>query len=45
MTEEYIAKRKLQLRHASGSIMQVNDALLPYRFYVKGNPFVSGKPK
>lgn len=22
-----------------------NDALLPYRFYIKGNPFVSGKPK
>lgn len=22
-----------------------NDALLPYRFYVKGNAFVSGKPK
>lgn len=22
-----------------------NDALLPYRFYVKGNPYVSGKPK
>ncbi len=21
------------------------DALLPYRFYVKGNPYVSGKPK
>jgi DNA-3-methyladenine glycosylase len=21
------------------------DALLPYRFYIKGNPFVSGKPK
>ncbi len=21
------------------------DALLPYRFYVKGNPFVSGRPK
>jgi DNA-3-methyladenine glycosylase len=22
-----------------------NHALLPYRFYIKGNPFVSGKPK
>ena len=22
-----------------------NDALLPYRFYVKGNPYVSGRPK
>ncbi len=22
-----------------------DDALLPYRFYIKGNPFVSGKPK
>lgn len=22
-----------------------NDALLPYRFFIKGNPFVSGKPK
>jgi DNA-3-methyladenine glycosylase len=22
-----------------------DDALLPYRFFVKGNPFVSGKPK
>ncbi len=22
-----------------------NDALLPFRFYIKGNPFVSGKPK
>jgi DNA-3-methyladenine glycosylase len=21
------------------------DASLPYRFYIKGNPFVSGKPK
>jgi DNA-3-methyladenine glycosylase len=21
------------------------DALLPYRFYITGNPFVSGKPK
>jgi DNA-3-methyladenine glycosylase len=21
------------------------DALLPYRFFIKGNPFVSGKPK
>ncbi len=21
------------------------DAMLPYRFYIKGNPFVSGKPK
>ncbi len=22
-----------------------DDALLPYRFYIKGNPYVSGKPK
>jgi len=22
-----------------------DDAILPYRFYIKGNPFVSGKPK
>jgi DNA-3-methyladenine glycosylase len=22
-----------------------NDALLPYRFYIKGNPFVSGRPR
>jgi DNA-3-methyladenine glycosylase len=22
-----------------------DDALLPYRFYVKGNPYVSGKPR
>lgn len=22
-----------------------DDALLPYRFYIKGNPFISGKPK
>lgn len=22
-----------------------NDALLPYRFFIKGNPFVSGRPK
>jgi DNA-3-methyladenine glycosylase len=22
-----------------------DDASLPYRFYIKGNPFVSGKPK
>ena len=36
------------LIHASARIgvdYAAEDALLPYRFYVKGNPFVSGKPR
>ena len=37
--KEIAASPRIGVDYAGG------DALLPYRFYVKGNPFVSGKPK
>ena len=38
-TEKIAASPRIGVDYAG------KDALLPYRFYVKGNPFVSGKPK
>lgn len=37
--KEIIASPRIGVDYAG------EDALLPYRFFVKGNPFVSGKPK
>lgn len=37
--KEIIASPRIGVGYAG------DDALLPYRFFVKGNPFVSGKPK
>lgn len=38
-------KNQIALSPRIGVDYAGNDALLPYRYYVKGNPFVSGKPK
>ncbi|MEI9910312.1 MAG: DNA-3-methyladenine glycosylase [Bacteroidota bacterium] len=37
--KEIIASPRIGVDYAG------QDALLPYRFFVKGNPFVSGKPR
>ncbi len=39
------AKGSIQQSPRIGVDYAGTDALLPYRFYVKGNPYVSGKPK
>jgi DNA-3-methyladenine glycosylase len=39
------SKKEIAASHRIGVDYAGNDALLPYRFYVKGNPFVSCKPK
>lgn len=38
-------KEKISASPRIGVDYAGEDALLPYRFYIKGNPFVSGKPK
>ena len=38
-------KREITTSPRIGVDYAGEDALLPYRFYIKGNPFVSGKPK
>ena len=37
--EEIFTSKRIGVDYAGG------DALLPYRFFIKGNPFVSGKPR
>jgi len=39
------SKRELAASPRIGVDYAGEDALLPYRFYVKGNPYVSGKPR
>ena len=39
------SKREIMASPRIGVDYAGDDALLPYRFYIKGNPFVSGKPK
>jgi DNA-3-methyladenine glycosylase len=39
------SKREILTSPRIGVDYAENHALLPYRFYIKGNPFVSGKPK
>lgn len=39
------AKKEIFTSSRIGVDYAGKDALLPYRFYIKGNPFVSGKPK
>jgi DNA-3-methyladenine glycosylase len=38
-------KKELAASPRIGVDYAADDASLPYRFYIKGNPFVSGKPK
>lgn len=38
-------KKQIALSPRIGVDYAGEDALLPYRFYIKGNPYVSGKPK
>lgn len=39
------SKKEIEASPRIGVDYAGNDALLPYRFYIKGNPFVSGKPR
>jgi DNA-3-methyladenine glycosylase len=39
------SKKEIEASPRIGVDYAGNDALLPYRFYVKGNPFVSGRPR
>jgi DNA-3-methyladenine glycosylase len=39
------AKKEISASPRIGVDYAGKDALLPYRFYVKGNPYVSGKPR
>ncbi len=39
------SKREIASSSRIGVQYAGEDALLPYRFFIKGNPFVSGKPK
>ena len=43
--EFFFTKKKIVASPRIGVEYAGKDALLPYRFYIKGNPFVSGKPK
>jgi len=38
-------KKQIQASPRIGVDYAGEDALLPYRFYIKGNPYVSGKPR
>ena len=40
-----VTKSELGISPRIGVAYAAEDALLPYRFYVKGNPYVSGKPR
>jgi len=40
-----LSKKEIAASPRIGVDYAGKDALLPYRFYVKGNPFVSGKPR
>jgi len=40
-----VGKKQIATSPRIGVEYAGKDALLPYRFYIKGNPFVSGKPK
>ena len=42
---ERLVKKEIAASPRIGVDYAGKDALLPYRFYVKGNPFVSGKPR
>lgn len=41
----YFTKKQIQASPRIGVDYAGDDALLPYRFYIKGNPYVSGKPR
>ena len=41
----HFTKKQIQVSPRIGVGYAGDDALLPYRFYIKGNPFVSGKPR
>jgi DNA-3-methyladenine glycosylase len=38
-------KNEIAVSARIGVAYAAEDALLPYRFFIKGNPFISGKPK